>query len=161
MLVICILALPLVFVAVALVLNDLPWSSPPGVITRLVQYLGNNDIRTSVDSTYPELRTRVYQLKEETLFDLARKAVSELGWEIIKDDRETLSIHALVTTRLFRFKDDVVITITDDGMDKYIVNLHSSSRVGKGDLGANTRHVINFYNTLDRIVSNKDKKTPQ
>jgi uncharacterized protein (DUF1499 family) len=44
---------------------------------------------------------------------------------------------------MFRFKDDVTITLSREG-DGALVNVRSHSRVGKGDLGTNARRIRRF-----------------
>jgi uncharacterized protein (DUF1499 family) len=53
----------------------------------------------------------------------------------------------VATTRLFKFKDDVTITITGEGAVS-VVNVRSKSRIGKGDLGANARRIRAFQAEL-------------
>ena len=145
-------------VVFALIQNNLPWSLPPGPIVRLSQYLGKNDISTSSESLYPELRTRVYHEANNVLFEIVKKSIKELGWEVVSEDRDRSTVHAVVTTSLFRFKDDVKIIINGNDESGYTVNVHSASRVGKGDLGTNTRHIIDLYSALDKLVINRQLK---
>ena len=49
-------------------------------------------------------------------------------------------ITGVATTRIFRFKDDVTITIARDG-ESTVVSIRSASRVGKSDLGMNAKRI--------------------
>ena len=132
-----------------LALNRPPLGDPPGVWVRLATYFGSHVAETREQSPFPELRPRRYSLGPEPLYDAILAAIRELGWQLSGEDRHTFTIKAVVTTPLWRFKDDVEIGIkpASQGSGVYI---RSSSRIGKGDLAANTRHVLDLYQTLDR-----------
>ncbi|MBW2442530.1 MAG: DUF1499 domain-containing protein, partial [Deltaproteobacteria bacterium] len=51
----------------------------------------------------------------------------------------------MAETALFKFKDDIQIrlNIGDCGTELHI---RASSRIGRGDLGANTRHILELMN---------------
>ncbi|HEX2200400.1 MAG TPA: DUF1499 domain-containing protein [Gammaproteobacteria bacterium] len=132
-----------------LALNRPPLGDPPGVWARLATYFGSHVAETHEQSPFPELRPRRYSLGPEPLYDAILAAIRKLGWQLSSEDRRTFTIKAVVTTPLWRFKDDVEIGIkpAPQGNGVYI---RSSSRIGKGDLAANTRHVLDLYQTLDR-----------
>jgi len=44
------------------------------------------------------------------------------------------------------------VRLVPDG-DVIKVELRSASRIGRGDLGANTRHVLDFYEQLERVLA--------
>jgi uncharacterized protein (DUF1499 family) len=132
-----------------LALNRPPLGDPPGVWGRLATYFGSHVAETREQSPFPELRPRRYSLGPEPLYDAILAAIRELGWQLSGEDRRTFTIKAVVTTPLWRFKDDVEIGIkpAPQGSGVYI---RSSSRIGKGDLAANTRHALDLYQALDR-----------
>lgn len=146
-----------------IVSNHPPLSDPPGLVERIKTYLGNNVAETAPDSIYPELRPRRYALSAGQLFDAAMEACTALGWEPVIGERQHYTIRAVVTTRLWRFKDDVEIRVetgenrvpTSDGASANGVwlSVRSASRLGRGDLGANTRHVLDLMDALDRIIA--------
>lgn len=51
-------------------------------------------------------------------------------------ERDEVRVRAVVTSRLWRFKDDVEVVIDEEDR---VIHLRSASRVGKGDLGVNRR----------------------
>ena len=58
-----------------------------------------------------------------------------------------------MTTPLWRFQDDVHIRVEPDpATDRAVLLIRSESRVGKGDLGTNTRHVLDLYAQLDATI---------
>ena len=56
-------------------------------------------------------------------------------------------IRAVATTMVFRFKDDVTITVQREA-NATVVNIRSRSRIGRGDLGANARRIRDFQSRL-------------
>jgi uncharacterized protein (DUF1499 family) len=138
--------------AAGLISNDLPWSDPPGVGTRLLTYLTTNVAETTPDSAFPELRPRRYAAPAALMFDVARRAADALQWESSTVDPEARKIEAVVTTKIIKFKDDVTIWVEADGEERSTLFARSASRVGWGDLGANTRHLMNLFETVDIIA---------
>lgn len=140
-------------VAVALLVAGLagnrpPLLDPPGAWQRLRTYLGSNVAETRTEAGFPELRPRLYPVSGAELFRAAVDAIADLGWEIRTADSEALRIEAVVTTRLLRFKDDVALRIEPNAAGA-TVYCSSRSRIGRGDLGANARHILDLYERLD------------
>ena len=131
--------------------NRLPLSEPPGWGTRLSTYLSTNIAETTQDSLFPELRLRRYDAPPALIFDIARKAVERLGWQAAFDP-DKKEIKAVVTSKLWKFKDDVTIQIQPAQPSGSWLFVRSASRVGKGDLGANTRHVMDLVKLVDDTV---------
>ncbi|MGH8467750.1 MAG: DUF1499 domain-containing protein [Gammaproteobacteria bacterium] len=144
------IVLPLGLLAGALAGNRLPWLEPPGPWVRLTTYLGSNVARTDAASAFAELRPRLYDGAPGQIFARALEAVTQLGWEVAREDRDRFRLEAVVTTRLLHFKDDLVVRLTpEEGQSA--VHVESRSRVGRGDLGANTRHILDFYEQLGQM----------
>ena len=138
--------------AAGLISNDLPWSDPPGMGTRLMTYLSTNVAETTSDSAFPELRPRTYAAPAALMFDVARRAAEALHWELGTVEPEARKIEAVVTTRVIKFKDDVTIWVEADGEERSTLFARSASRVGVVDLGANTRHIMDLFETVDIIA---------
>ncbi|MCY4388130.1 MAG: DUF1499 domain-containing protein [Desulfurellaceae bacterium] len=138
--------------AAGLISNDLPWSDSPGMGTRLLTYLSTNVAETTPDTAFPELRPRTYAAPAALMFDVARRAAEALHWELSTVEPEERKIEAVVTTRVIKFKDDVTIWVEADGEERSTLFARSASRVGKSDLGANTRHLMNLFETVDIIA---------
>ncbi|MGH8580374.1 MAG: DUF1499 domain-containing protein [Gammaproteobacteria bacterium] len=135
----------------ALVANGTSWNEPPGALKRLGIYLGTN-VATTENSPLPEIKPRHYPLTSERAIKTIRQALAELGWVELAYDPERNELRAVVTTRLWRFKDDLRIWVEEKEGD-CVIHAHSQSRLGKGDLGANARHILDFFETLERIVT--------
>jgi uncharacterized protein (DUF1499 family) len=86
------------------------------------------------------------------IFDIARKGVERLRWETTAADADKKEITAVVTTKMWGFKDDVLIQVQPAQPSGSWLMIRSSSRVGKGDLGANTRHVMDLVEMVDATV---------
>ena len=138
--------------AAGLISNDLPWSDPPGAGTRLMTYLSTNVAETTSDSAFPELRPRTYAAPAALMFDVARRAAEALHWELGTVEPEARKIEAVVTTRVIKFKDDVSIWVEADGEERSTLFARSASRAGVVDLGANTRHIMDLFETVDIIA---------
>jgi Protein of unknown function (DUF1499) len=107
-----------------------------------------NDVRTGATPEYPELQAQRFTRPPDQVFAAALATAREMGLEITTAEKG--EIHAVATTRILRFKDDVTITVSPDST----VNVHSRSRVGKGDLGANARRIADFQARLRDYLYN-------
>ncbi|HTG95919.1 MAG TPA: DUF1499 domain-containing protein [Burkholderiales bacterium] len=105
-----------------------------------------NDVRTGATAEYPDLQPQRFSKPFDQVFAAALATAREMEFEITSQSPEKGEIQAIATTRVFRFKDDVTITVGRDGL----VNVHSRSRIGKGDLGANARRIRDFQAGLAR-----------
>lgn len=144
-----------VFVALlagGIVRNRLPLGEPPGSLVRLSTYLNTHVAETSPSAPFAELRTRNYRLPADALYAKVKEAVGRLPhWEIVSASDERREVHAVVTTALLRFKDDVTIGVVPEPGGRPALTVRGESRVGKGDLGANTRHVLDLYDALEQV----------
>lgn len=154
LLVIALLCIPLALVMGAFIQNDLPWNDPPGIFERLHQYTTTNVAETTAESTYPELVLREYDLPAEELFEKLQTSVNKLGWGITGHRDETYSILAVVTTPLRGYKDDVLIRLLPLSENRNQLYIRSNSRKGHGDLGTNTRHILDLYQQLEVQMDN-------
>jgi uncharacterized protein (DUF1499 family) len=111
--------------------------------------LPKEPVRSSYDHLQPQRFTQPY----DRVFDAAIASAHALGWEITREDRAGGTIDTVATTPVFRFRDDVTVTVARDGSDGAVVNMRSHSRVGKGDLGANARRIRAFQADLARRMS--------
>lgn len=131
----------------ALILNELPLGEPPGLARRLTTYLTTSTAVTRRNHEFPELELRSYRLTPDRLFARVEHALVVLNWHVEESDPAAHRLRAVVESRLLRFKDDVEIQLRlgDHGTE---VHIRSSSRVGRGDFGANSRHIMDLHTTL-------------
>lgn len=139
-------------VAATIISNSLPMSDPPGMATRISTYLNTNVAETTKDSAFPELRMRRYQAPPNLLIDVARRAAEALHWEIAETDVENHTLKAVATTKLIQFKDDILIRAYPTQPSGSALYIRSSSRVGRGDLGTNTRHVMDLTEAVYQLA---------
>ena len=110
--------------------------------------LNINDVTTGATPEYPDLQAQRFAAPVERVFEAASAvAHATPHWEVTREDRASGVIDAVATTPLFRFKDDVTITIAADGAETKVI-VRSRSRVGKGDLGANAKRIRTFQTDL-------------
>ncbi len=107
-----------------------------------------NDVKTGDTPEYPEIQPQRFNVAMIRAFDASLATAQDLGWEIVHQSREAGEIEAIDTTKIMRFKDDVTITIKSGTGESCSVYVHSRSRVGKGDLGANARRILLFQTEL-------------
>jgi hypothetical protein len=67
---------------------------------------------------------------------------SAWNWESSRGGADRQTIQLTRTTRVFRFVDDVTVTLTAEDEPSVTLHAESQSRVGKGDLGQNPRNLI-------------------
>jgi uncharacterized protein (DUF1499 family) len=96
---------------------------------------------------YPDLTTQRYDTSVDEVFSRALSAVNSLGWELVAQVPQEGRIEATATTFWYRFKDDVVIDIRQEGTQT-LVDARSLSRVGGGDVGANALRLRAFFALL-------------
>jgi uncharacterized protein (DUF1499 family) len=97
---------------------------------------------------YPDLRPLELALSPTQAFARAAKTAGSHGWEITALDESAGRIEAVVTTRWFGFKDDVVIRITPAGAGSR-VDMRSKSRLGRSDVGTNAHRIQEFLTRMD------------
>jgi len=109
-----------------------------------------NHVQTGETPEYADLLPQRFDQPYYRVFDAALATAQALGWKVEIEDRNAGEIHAVATT-LFRFKDDVMITVSRDG-EGAVVNVRSRSRTGKGDFGTNARRIRRFQAELAKRV---------
>lgn len=87
-----------------------------------------------------------------TVFAQALDTVADSGWTLVDADEAAGRIEATAETGWVRFKDDVVIRITDIG-GQTRVDVRSKSRVGRGDMGVNAKRVRTFLADLQNRLA--------
>ena len=119
--------------------------------------LTRNVAETRPDARDPRLRGRAYAVPLAHVWDaVLETARATPGWTVT--DAGAGTIQAEARTRLWRFTDDVAIRIFLDGNGLTRVDLRSSSRVGRADLGANARRVARFLHAVDARLRPADER---
>ena len=111
-----------------------------------------------LEDIYPELIRRGFPgISREKLFQLSTDTVNSLGgWRIAKSSSSNFTLDTIYTSRIFKFEDDVRITIDPSG-DIEVCSRSGLARPGTtsllryfpGDLGSNVGHIKQFYEVLE------------
>ena len=146
------LALPFALMVGGLWVNKPLLLAPPGLLERLKTYLTTHVAETAPNHPFAELQTPCVPADLPRTRAAVLSAMAGLGWQEIRD--EPTAIHATVVTRLLRFRDDVTVTFetTDEGTR---LHARSASRVGRGDLGANARHLRDLFAAFSDALHSK------
>jgi uncharacterized protein (DUF1499 family) len=110
-----------------------------------------NDVKTGATPEYADLLPQRFNQPYDDVYAASLAAARAMEWEVTEENREQGQILAVATTRIFRFKDDVTVTVSREGAAA-VVNVRSHSRIGKGDLGANARRIRLFQAELAERV---------
>jgi uncharacterized protein (DUF1499 family) len=109
----------------------------------------NQEVMAQQQQAYPDLHTLSSPLPLEEAYNLALQVATDMGWEIYHQDRNAGVIEAVDTTRIMAFKDDIVIRLRSNAPGT-LVDLRSVSRVGEGDIGANTKRIRAFREAFEQ-----------
>ena len=108
---------------------------------------------------YPDIAPALYAQAPATIFQAALAAAKTMQWDIAAAVESEGRIEATATTRLLRFKDDVVIRLradadADASTSNYgtRLDIRSASRVGSSDFGANAKRIHRFLQTIDNCL---------
>ncbi len=141
------LLLPFLLAAGALIANRPALLEPPGPVVRLKRSLTANVAQTALDHPQAELRPLHLALSVEEAAARVQRGMQRLHWTEISEQSGVIT--AQVTTRWLRFTDDIEVRL-EPVADGVLVQVRSASRVGKGDFGANARHILDLFDTLRR-----------
>lgn len=109
-----------------------------------VDYSGGNHSHTNIE---PQFFTQ----SRELIFQAALVAANALRWQVAAAVTAEGRIEATATTRLLRFKDDVVIRLRPAG-NGVRLDVRSASRVGSTDFGTNARRLRTFFSELNNAL---------
>jgi len=155
--------LPVLFVGASLAWNHPPLLDTPGIGARLKTYLTTHVAETREKHPFPELRPRTFAVPPALLLSFGAQVLPQLGWPLSSQQPDPHTLRAVATTLLWRFKDDITLRIDAAPEGGSVLYVRSESRVGKGDLGANVRRVIDVTEEIARHVmaheqAEKEKK---
>jgi len=114
-----------------------------------------NEAFIAHDAEDPELRPLIASRSVAEMNEAVRRAASRIrDWEYVGEagDGNTTRIVFVRTSRIWRFKDDVVIRVEDLG-DRRVVTGEARSRIGFGDLGQNPRTLRRFLAELRAVLA--------
>lgn len=141
-------ALGLALTAGALIQNKTSLFSPPGFGERLSLFLTTNVAETSDSPRLPELKTPEFDQSADYIFSKIKRYAENQGWEIQAINEDEYTLNAVASTALWGFKDDININVEPDDELSCTLQVRSSSRTGRGDLGKNLDRVIRLIDFL-------------
>ena len=105
---------------------------------------------------HPDLQPDEFEHPPSAIFNAALAAVNQLHWNVVAAVESEGRIEATATTRLLRFKDDVVIRIRANDNDSGTrLDIRSASRVGSSDFGVNAKRIRTFLSEINsRLKTN-------
>lgn len=107
-----------------------------------------NDVTTGETPQYPELEPRIYDANQRTVYRTVLDVIDEdPKFALVEGFPERYRIEA--TKKSIFFTDEMTIRLLPHGAHQTIVHVRSRSRVGKGDFGANARHIRRLFTLLD------------
>lgn len=119
--------------------------------------LTNNRAETKPNHSDASLRTRTYTAAYDSFFKTVSHVTGWLPrWEVVDQNIEKGKIRATRQTRIFKFVDDVEITVKRVNENTVTIDVSSASRVGKGDFGQNARNIREFLKGMDEEVGPSD-----
>ncbi len=124
----------------------------PGFYPRLTTYLTKNTAATADDHPFEELRTPVFNVSAEKLYQRVLYVAAASGWNVLAHDSDNQDGNFVVRTPVFLFEDDVYIQVKFVDVNESSLYVRSSSRTGRADLAANAGHI------QDLIKAIKDKR---
>ncbi len=107
---------------------------------------------------YPDIQPLILRLPADRVFTATENVVKAQGWQITAIERAGGRIEAVDTTKLFGFKDDIVIRVAPQAGGTR-VDVRSASRVGKSDVGENAKRIRKFLDDLSLKVSAATDRT--
>jgi hypothetical protein len=111
------------------------------------------------DAPQPDLRPYSSRRSAEELAEAARWAAARIkNWEYVGETKvdRTTTLLFVRTSRLFRFRDDILVRVEDRG-DARVVTAVSKSRSSLGDLGRNPRNLRRFMIELRDVLDGSSR----
>lgn len=97
---------------------------------------------------YPDLAPLSLSEAPEACFVRAAAAAKAMPhWEVVAEDAAARRLEAVAVTRLFRWRDDVVVEVRAAAAG-CAVHVRSKSRSGRGDFGANAKRIRAYLRRL-------------
>ncbi len=103
-----------------------------------------------IETSYPSLEPLRTKQPPDEAFAAVRELAEAQGWEHLTADGGNHRLEATAASRVFRFKDDVVIRVeaAEDGGSR--IDMRSKSRDGRSDFGVNAARIKQFLGQLQQ-----------
>ena len=121
---------------------------PPFVTGPAAQAALPDGVRSAQMELFPNLKPIRLDTPAAGAFRRVEETARAMpGWEVSHVDASGGLLQAVALSRVFRFRDDVVIRVGGEGSGSR-VDVRSRSRVGQSDLGANAERIEAFESAL-------------
>ncbi|MEP2234440.1 MAG: DUF1499 domain-containing protein [Alteripontixanthobacter sp.] len=98
---------------------------------------------------YADIEPLVVGAPVDQVIAEAASLARDKGWNVASSNAASGAMEATATVSYYRFKDDVVLRVSDMGNGRSRVDMRSVSRVGISDLGYNAARIREFLADLD------------
>jgi len=98
-------------------------------------------------AAYPDIRPLHTRLDRASALYAARQVLRDMGLQVVDESVTEGRIEAVDRTRLFGFRDDLVVRVRE-GPAGTRVDARSMSRLGRSDLGQNAKRLRSFFSRL-------------
>jgi len=126
---------------------------------------GDRKNRTSTHPSHPDrlLRGRTYAIPFDTVWTAALHLADGglARWTVIRADDGPGIIQAEVRPRFWGENGDALIRVGLDPDAQTRVDVVSSSRGSRSDLGTSRRRAIRFFRALDRALDSPGRRSPR
>lgn len=130
----------------------LPWLTVPRFGARFQRGSTTNIAKTSESADWPELKPRRYRASPAATSAAIDATLGRLGWPILTREDNTIAAEVPIVGGITY--DDFRVTLAAEG-EHTVVNVRSNARIGRGDMGANRRHVVQFFMVLDEQLQSR------
>ena len=133
--------------------NGVSITDDPGILSRLKTFLSTHKAETADQALFKELKTPIYETSIIDAAEVIKKIAEKNAWSIEADNAastEKHSFHYVDTTKLMRFKDDILVSLESVNSNQVLIHIASESRVGRADFGANLARVTQLIDELDK-----------
>lgn len=105
---------------------------------------------------YPKAVPILLEIPAEMAFEIARRAATQLGWQVLEASRPggrsgAGRIEAASRSRVLRLAEDITIRIRPR-VDGSRIDIRSASRIGRHDLGGNAARIAAFAAQVELLV---------
>ncbi|MBI1912688.1 MAG: DUF1499 domain-containing protein [Deltaproteobacteria bacterium] len=125
------------FVKILEVRKDAP--NPP--------WYGGAEVSLKQKAAYPDIGPLILPYEPLDAYERALRAAGRMGWQIVDADKKEGRIEATDSTFWFGFKDDIIVRIKPSATGSKI-DVRSTSRVGKSDIGTNADRIRTYLDLL-------------
>lgn len=125
------------------------WGSQPSDIPGINSV--QNPIPSCPNSPNCIRTTKLIDHPIDSVYAVAAKTLETMGPIEMKVSKKDYRIESVF--RVAFFKDDMVIQLTERNSTSTFLHIRSASRIGKSDLGVNTRRVKKFFKYLSNQFS--------